>query len=114
MLLASRGKPTVGDVFLFIAGALTAFGTLGALIEGKLATRETIDRRRDRVLAGAFNWLSVGGAVGAAALIAQIPNRIAWPLAAFVATIVYFAAFGLQLALVALRNRGANRRHSGS
>ena len=105
MLLVSRGKLAVGDVFLFIAGALTAFGILGALVQREHGTRETIDRDRDRVLAGVFDWLSVGGAVGVATLIAQIPSWVAWPLAAFIATIVYFAAFGLQLALVALRRR---------
>ena len=109
VLLVSRGKPTVGDVFLFIAGGLAAFGILGALIQGELARRETRDRRRDRVLAGAFDWISVGGAVGAAALIAEIPSWVAWPLAAFTATIVYFTAFGLQLALVTLRQRASSR-----
>jgi hypothetical protein len=109
MLLVSRGEPSVGEVFLFIGGALSAFGILGGFTVGQLAQQTTSYRGRERVLAGVFDWTSVGGAVGAAALIAQIPSWVAWPLAAFVATAIYFLAFGLQLAVVA-RLRGAARR----
>jgi hypothetical protein len=109
VLLASRGKPTVGEVFLFIAGALAGFGILGGFIIGRLAEQTTSYRGRDRVIAGAFDWIAVGAAVGAAALIAQIAGWVAWPLAAFAATALYFSAFGLQLAFVALTRRTVTR-----
>jgi hypothetical protein len=107
VLLATRGKPAVGEIFLFIAGALSAFGSLGGFIMGNLAQSTPGYRGRERVIAGAFDWISVGGAVGAAALIAQIQSWVVWPVAAFLATAVYLAAFGVQLAAVALVRRAA-------
>jgi hypothetical protein len=109
VLLASRGKPTVGEVFLFIAGALTAFGILGGANISRSSEQTASYQGRERVIAGAFDWISVGAAVGAAALIAKIPSWLAWPLAALVASAVYFSAFGLQLAVVALARRAGTR-----
>jgi hypothetical protein len=109
VLLAARGKPTVGEVFLFIAGALSAFGILGAFIMARVSEQTTSYRGRERMIAGAFDWIAVGAAVGAAALIAQIASWVAWPLAAFAASALYFSAFGLQLAFVALTRRTVTR-----
>jgi hypothetical protein len=94
VLLASRGKPTIGQVFVFIAGILTAFGILGGFVMGRLAEEIRSYRGRDRVIARAFDWIAVGAAVGAAALIAHIASRLAWPLAAFAAGAIYLSAFG--------------------
>lgn len=105
VLLASRGKPTVSEVFLFIAGALSAFGILGTFIMRQQAQHTTSYRGRERVIAGVFDWISVGGAVGACALIAEIPSWVVWPAAAFVATAIYFSVFGLQLGAAALIRR---------
>ncbi|HUN77555.1 MAG TPA: hypothetical protein VMU32_01405 [Solirubrobacteraceae bacterium] len=102
VLIRSHGSPSVGDVFVFVAGALIGFDLLGLLASGPLARRESIQRRQDRVLAAALNWAAVGASVGAVALLAEIPSWVPWLLAPLAATVVYLLAAALQLALVAL------------
>jgi hypothetical protein len=101
ILIRSHGSPTVGDVFIFIAGALLGFGLLGALAHGAVARKES-QRRQERVLAAALDWVAVGAAAGAVALLAEIPSWVAWLIAPLVATVVYLLAAAVQLALVAL------------
>ena len=102
VLLSTHGTPSVGKVFLFIAGALLAFTLLGLAMRSELAGAERIERRGDRVLAGTLDWIAVGAGVGLVALISSISGWMAWPLGAFAATIVYFTALSLQLGMVAL------------
>lgn len=109
----SHGRPSVGDVFLFLAGAVLGFGTLGLLAHGPLANRRSIDRRRDRVLAGALDWAAVGAAVGVVALLAGVHGWVAWPLASFIGTVVYLVGAGLQLGLVAARDEALASQLSG-
>jgi len=113
VLIDYRGKPSVGDVFLFLAGAVLGFSTLGLLAQGPLANRRSIDRRRDRVIAGALDWAAVGAAVGIVALLANVHGWVAWPLGSFVGTLVYLAGAGLQLGLVAANQRTLTNRSSG-
>jgi hypothetical protein len=113
VLIDYRGKPSVGDVFLFLAGAVLGFSTLGLLAQGPLANRRSIDRRRDRVIAGALDWAAVGAAVGIVALLANVHGWVAWPLGSFVGTLVYLAGAGLQLGLVAANQGPVRNRSSG-
>lgn len=99
--MGSHGKPDVGDVFLFIAGAIAGFTALGVLAPVPPRSHMTIDEPRRRVLAGALDWASVGVAVGVMALIALLSGPIVWPLGSLAATVMYLAATGLQLGLVA-------------
>lgn len=101
IVIHSHGSPSAGDVFLFIAGALAGFDVLGALARGALARKESLQSRQDRVLAAALDWVAVGAAAGAVALLAEIPGWVPWLIAPLVATIVYVLAAALQLALVA-------------
>jgi hypothetical protein len=101
VLIDAHGKPSVAEVFLFLAGAVCAFAALGLLAQGPLAIPKSIDKRRERIIAGALDLLAVGAAVGAVALLAQIGGWIAWPLGSFAATVTYLVGAGLQLALAA-------------
>jgi len=112
VLIDYRGKPSVGDVFLFLAGAVLGFSTLGLLAQGPLANRRSIDRGRDRVIAGALDWAAVGAAVGVVALLGRIHGWVAWPLGSFVGTFVYLVGAGLQLGLVAARDETLANRSS--
>lgn len=113
VLIDYRGKPGVGDVFLFLAGAVLGFSALGLLAQGPLANRRSIDRRRDRVIAGALDWAAVGAAVGVVAVLARIHGWVAWPLGSFVGTVIYLAGAGLQLGLVAANGGTLANRSSG-
>jgi spore maturation protein SpmB len=110
LLMHSHGVPKVADVFVFIGGALTAFGIMGLLAHGALARMEGLDHAGDRVLAGTMHWLAVGSAVGSVALIAEVHGWEAWPLGSFAATTLYIALASVQLALVTARRGSAARR----
>ena len=71
MLLRSLGAPTAAEAFIFAAGASAGFNLVGRLL-GLWAPAtpgpvNPINRREDRVLAGAFDWIAVGAAIGALA-----------------------------------------------
>ncbi len=103
MLIHFRGAPNVADVFLFVAGALAGFTTIGLIAHRKLGAIEEIASGRERVLTGVFHWFAVGAALGAVALIAQIPGWPAWPMAMFAATTLYLLGAAVQLAAIARR-----------
>ncbi len=103
MLIHFRGAPNVGDVFLFLAGALAGFSAIGLLVHRRFGVVEEMSSGRDRVLTGVLHWFAVGVAVGAVALIAQIPGWPAWPLAMFAATTLYLLGATVQLAAITSR-----------
>jgi len=108
--MRSHGPPSVGDVFLFLAGALLAFAALGLVAHGPLSDASSIDRKQDRILAGMLDWAAVGAAVGSAALLAQIHAWVAWPLCSSAATLVFLLGAGLQLAVIAVRRQRGGAR----
>ena len=105
ILIHFRGAPNVGDVFLFIAGALAGFTAVALLAHRPLRITSPMEPGREGVLAGLLHWFSVGVAVGAVALIAQIGSWAAWPLSMFGATSLYLTGAALELAAVSARQR---------
>jgi hypothetical protein len=103
LLLHFHSTPSVWEVFLFAAGAVAGFTLIGLIAHGKMWTASTLQHGQATVLAGLLHWFAVGVAVGAAALVALIPNWVAWPLGSLVATILYLIGASTQLALVAAR-----------
>jgi hypothetical protein len=101
LLIHFRGAPQVWTVFVFLAGALAGFTLLGGLGTRVASHAKPLPIGLGRVLAGMLDWLAVGLAVGAAALIAEIPGWAAWPLASLAATVIYLTAATLQLAVTA-------------
>ena len=99
MLLAhERGQPSVGEIFLFIIGAVAGFGVLGLIVRltGAAPLEPTFgDLRRT----GMIQLPAVGGALGGATPVALIHGGVAWPLGAFVATLTYLAVATLELEL---------------
>ena len=110
VLMHAHGVPSIADVFLFLAGALTGFGLLGLLAHGAVARMESLDHAGDRVIAGTLHWLAVGSAVGCVTLIALVHDWEAWPLGSFAATTIYIAGASLQLALVTARHTRTRRK----
>jgi hypothetical protein len=98
LLTHQRGLPSVGEVFLFMIGAIAGFGSLGLVVR-LTGTAPFEPSFRDLWRTGMIQLLAVGGALGGAALGALIGSGIAWPLGAFVATVAYLALATLELAL---------------
>jgi hypothetical protein len=99
MLLAhERGLPSIGEVFLFMIGAIAGFALLGLVVRlTRTAPYEPSFGELWRT--GMVQVLAVGGALGAAALVALIHSGVAWPVGAFAATVAYLALATLELAL---------------
>lgn len=103
LLIHFHGLPRVGDVFLFLSGALLGFALVGAFAHGALRTTAPLAPDSGHVLTGLLHWFSVGVAVGSVALVAEVPGWIAWSLGSLVATTVYLVGASLQLAVVTAR-----------
>ena len=96
----SRGIPTAWEALLFLAGAVLGFGVTAALAYGRpseiLASREHGSVR----LWGGFHLVSVGLAIGGAALVtATVKDPVAWMIVGFVATLVYLVVIAGQFTL---------------
>jgi hypothetical protein len=90
------GVPTSLDALLFMAGAVLAFAMVGAIAFGGMGTRFA-HAPREAALWGSFHFLSVGGAIGAAALVAYlVAGRAGWVLGPFASTTTYLLVLGAQ------------------
>ena len=99
-LTGAQGKPSVGNILLFAAGAAVAYGVLRFLTkeaDGDPASQLT--RSPHLVRAGAIHVTAMGLAIGSAALIGQIPGGVAWPLGGFAATLLYLGITTVEKAL---------------
>ena len=100
MLMSRHGAPGLAEVAGFAVGALGGFTLLGALAR-RMRRTTPLEHGPHRVAAGMLNWVAVGTAVGAAALIARLHGWIAWPLASASTTALYLLVASAQLALAA-------------
>lgn len=110
VLIHFHSFPNVADVCLFAAGALSGYALVGLLAGLKLETKVAPTVGPPRLLFGMLHWLAVGIALGAAFLLAQIPDWVAWPLASLAATTLYLTGAAAELALV---TRAQRRRSPG-
>ena len=98
LLQTSRSDTGILAIFLFAAGAVFAFSIIACLASGFF--REELEDESSNVksLAGALSFLSVGLALGVAYVVGLlIPGLAAWPVSAFLGTMVYMASVGLDL-----------------
>lgn len=103
LLIHFRRSPGVGDVFLFLTGAVVAFGALWLLGRGTIEHAKPVAHQSARAMAGALDLFAVGVAVGAAALLSMIQSWAAWPLTSLGATTLYMFAGSIQLAVAEQR-----------
>jgi hypothetical protein len=97
VLINSNGIPSTLDALMFMVGAVVAFALVGTIAFGGISARFR-EEPRESALWGNFHFLSVGLAIGAAALLAHyLHGRIAWPVASFFSTIAYLVALGVEL-----------------
>jgi len=102
MLIRLRGLPSPGHVFLFMAGAVGAFGLLGLVV--RLTAVAPLEARSHAfVRIGMIQFIAVAAALGAATLIAHIHSPLAWPLGSFAATATYLLLVAIELSVAAAR-----------
>ena len=96
VLTHAYGLPTTIDALLFMAGAVLAFAVVGVGAFGGMGTRFA-HAPREAALWGSFHFLSVGGAIGAAALVSYLlGGRVGWTVAPFASTVTYLLVLGAQ------------------
>jgi hypothetical protein len=98
VLARERGLPSVGEVFLFMVGAVAGFALLGLIV--RLTRGMPFEPSYGALRrTGMIHFLAVGVALGGTTLVALIHSGVAWPLGAFVGTVTYLALATLELAL---------------
>jgi hypothetical protein len=100
-LISARGPPSVGNIFLFAAGAAGAYGGLRFLTrttEGEAQSQLT--RSPNHLRAGLIHLAAIGLAIASAALIAQLGSDVAWALASLAATLLYLGVSSVEIALL--------------
>src|ERR671917_1304545 len=100
ILQTTRSDTGVLEIFVFAGGAVVAFAIIAGLASGFF--REELEDQPSHVksLAGALSFFSVGLALGIAYLVGIVLEGLpAWPVSAFLTTVVYVAAVGLELAV---------------
>jgi hypothetical protein len=109
LLLRSLGAPTAAEAFIFAAGASAGFylvdQLLGLLASATPGPVSPINRYEDRVLAGTFDWIAVGTALGAVSLLDGIHGWLPWLVGPFAATVLYLLIASAQLAIVVVRKK---------
>lgn len=100
VLSVELGTPGVGEVFLFLLGAVTAFTVVDAIVSRGFRERLRGEPPEVVALGSAFGYASAGLSVGAAVLAgAIIASGAAWPLGSFAATMIFLSTAGLEMGL---------------
>jgi hypothetical protein len=106
VLIAERRTPTVGQVFLFLLGAVSGFVVVEAVASRGFRSRDTGEPPQVVVAGSALAFVSVSAAVGAAALLGEVlDSGVVWPVGAFCASAVYTLLVGVEM-MVAARAEG--------
>lgn len=96
VLTHAYGLPTTIEALLFMLGAVLAFAVVGAAAFGGMGTRFA-HAPREAALWGSFHFLSVGSAIGAAALASYlVAGSAGWVLGPFASTTIYLLVLGAQ------------------
>lgn len=100
-LVGEHGMPTSAEIFLFAAGATSAYGGLTLLTERTGGEADTpLSRSPHPLRAGLIHLTAIGAAITAAMLVAQIHGSAAWLLATLAATLLYMCVSSVESALV--------------
>jgi hypothetical protein len=100
-LVGEHDLPQDVDIYLFVAGATAAYGGLRLLTWETGGEAETpLPRSPNLFRAGLVHLVSIGAAITAALLIAQVGSRAAWILAPLAATVLYLGVSSVEVAAV--------------
>jgi hypothetical protein len=96
VLTHAYGLPTTIEALHFMLGAVLAFAFVGSAAFGGMGTRFA-HAPREAALWGSFHFLSVGSAIGAAALVSYlVAGGAGWVLGPFASTTIYLLVLGAQ------------------
>ena len=96
----ARGIPTAWEALLFLGGAVLGFGVTAALAYGHPGQILAPGEHGSVRLWGGFHLVSVGLAIGGAALVtALVKDPVAWMIVGFVSTLVYLVVIAAQFTL---------------
>jgi MFS family permease len=99
VISAESGAPNVGECFLFIVGAGTAFAIVNASITNWFSDRLPREPSEVVALGTAISLLSMAAGLGAGTLIAWLAGPwIAWPVAPLATSGVFLFLAGLEMA----------------
>jgi hypothetical protein len=111
VLSHAHGIPSAAEALLFLVGAVAAYALVRGLAFGGFS-EHVIPEPARAVVWGGLHFFSVGLAIAAAALVAELVSKpSAWPLGAFLATALSLLGSASQLAVANLvRRSGAGDR----
>ncbi|GAA4941753.1 hypothetical protein GCM10023224_24870 [Streptomonospora halophila] len=101
VLTAVNRSPQVGQVFLFLLGAVLSFAAVEVLAT-RVFTKPMNEDEATKVIAlgSSLNFASIAVAVGAAALVALVlPSTLSWTAGGFVASLVYLLTAAVEMAV---------------
>jgi len=87
--------PTVWDVVLFAAGAVTAYGLLRASARRGDVHRPAGIAEYGLIRGGVAHGCAIATAIAGAALVSHVAGTVSWVLAPFVATLAYLGGTAL-------------------
>ncbi len=105
VLMSTHGIPGMLAILTFVGGAVLGFGFIGLLAFGGLEKHFDEDHGDTPLVWGSFHLLSVGFAIGAAALVGYlVEGFLAWPVGGFMYTAIYLLVAGFESALAYVRD----------
>lgn len=110
LLMHYRGKPSVAEIFLFLAGALAAFTAISLVNQSLTKAAKPLSKPLALDWSGMLHWFAAGASVGVVCLVGRIASWVSWPLGSFLATALYLTIATAQLALSAVNEDRRSRR----
>lgn len=95
VLINQYGTPTIGQIFLYVGGALVAFATLAAVAFPHLFTEHEAGQSRQLVIASTIHLIATFGSLGLAyfltrtAITSAIPAWVSFSFIGFQLTLTY-------------------------
>ncbi len=100
LLQTSRSDTGALEIVVFAIGAVVAFALIAGVASGFFQEELEDQPSNVKSLAGALSFFSVGLALGAAYAVGTlIQGTVAWPVSAFLTTVVYVGSVGIELAV---------------
>lgn len=110
----AEGIPSSLDALLLLAGAVLAFGAVGAIAYGGVNSSLTSEPRSEIRIWGGIHLPSVGASILLVTLVnSLVHGHTVWPVVGFSATATYLLVIGIQFHIATSRTRRTqNIRHA--